>query len=347
MSPKSSEWKGDSVFFTESFSQQVGKKVTPGVSPRAESTTKTAYNVLSAARCDAVVGGNPKNGLGTSAPVTGNTTATIMAGINKSTENGGSRKLMKSRLYIAGALTLTLFSAGCATKKYVAKTVAPVEARVATAESKNTEQDTKLAAQGTQIEAVDRDLSRTKERLTDTDAKAVAAGTAAKQAADAAKAADAKAQTAQSTADTAKTTAQSGLHGLDQLGKNVDSTLKYKVAKSGVVLFALGQKTLDKDAKAALDDFSTGLPGDRYVIEIQGFTDKTGDVVSNEALSQGRAETVARYLAAQHNVPLRNITLLGVGVAAGEQKTRDERKQSRKVELKLLTPEVASVSAKN
>lgn len=254
---------------------------------------------------------------------------------------------MKSRMYIAGALALTVFSTGCATHKYVAKTIAPLEARVSTTEAKNTEQDTKLTAQGTQIEAVDRDLSRTKERLTDTDAKATAAGTAAKQAADAAKTADGKAQTAQATADSAKSTAQTSLQGLDTLGKNVDGTLKYKVAKSGVVLFAIGQKNLDKDAKAALDDFSTGLSGDRYVIEIQGFTDKTGDVVFNDALSQGRAENVARYLAAQHNVPLHNITMLGVGVASGDQKTREERKQSRKVELKLLTPEVASVSAKN
>ena len=253
---------------------------------------------------------------------------------------------MTSRIYIAGALALSLFSAGCATKKYVAKTIAPVEARVATTETKNTEQDTKLAAQGTQIEAVDRDLSRTKERLTDTDAKAVAAGAAAKQAADAAKVADTKAQTAQSSAETANSTAQSGLRGIDQLGKNVDSTLKYKVAKSGMVLFGLAQKALDKDAKAALDDFSTGLSGDRYVIEIQGFTDKTGDVASNESLSQGRAESVARYLAAQHNVPLHNITMLGVGVASGEQKTRDERKQSRKVELRLLVPEMANVASK-
>jgi outer membrane protein OmpA-like peptidoglycan-associated protein len=230
----------------------------------------------------------------------------------------------------------------------VAKTIAPVETRVTSTEAKNTEQDTKLAAEATQIEAVDRDLSRTKERLTDTDAKAVAAGNAARQANDAAMQANTKAQGAQSTADTANTTAQSGLQGIVVLSRNVDGTLKYKMAKSGVVLFALGQKTLDKDAKAALDDFSTATSGqDRFVIEVQGFTDKTGDVASNEVLSQGRAEAVARYLANEHNVPLHNITLLGSGVASGDQKTRDERKQSRRVEIRLLVPEVTTVTAKN
>jgi outer membrane protein OmpA-like peptidoglycan-associated protein len=255
---------------------------------------------------------------------------------------------MKSTLYVTGAVLLSLFSAGCATKKYVAKTIAPVEQRVTTAEAKNTEQDTKLAVQATQIEAVDRDLSRTKERLTDTDAKAVAAGNAARQANDAAMQANTKAQGAQSSADTANTTAQSSLQGIVVLSRNVDGTLKYKMTKSGVVLFALGQKTLDKDAKAALDEFSSAAGGqDRFVIEVQGFTDKTGDVASNEVLSQGRAEAVARYLANEHSIPLHNITLLGSGVAAGEQKTRDERKQSRKVEVRLLVPEVATVTARN
>jgi outer membrane protein OmpA-like peptidoglycan-associated protein len=255
---------------------------------------------------------------------------------------------MKSTLFIAGAVALSLFSAGCATKKYVAQTIAPVEQRVTTAETKNTEQDAKLAAQGTQIEAVDRDLSRTKERLTDADAKAVAAANAARQASDAARQADTKAQGAQSAADTANSTAQSSLQGIVVLGRNVDGTLKYKMAKSGVVLFALGQKTLDKEAKAALDEFSTAASGqDRFVIEVQGFTDKTGDVSSNEVLSQGRAEAVARYLANEHNIPLHNITLLGSGVASGDQKTREERKQSRKVEVRMLVPEVASVTAKN
>jgi len=252
---------------------------------------------------------------------------------------------MKSTIYIAAALALSFLSAGCATKKYVAKTIAPVEARVTTAEAKNTEQDQKLATQATQLEAVDRDLSRTKERLTDTDGKAVAAGNAARQANDAAMQADSKAQGAQRAADGAKVAAE---QGIDRLGHNVDGSLKFKTSKSGVVLFALGQKTLTADAKSALDDFAKSADGqDRFVIEVQGFADKTGDAAANDVLSQERAEAVARYLANQHSIPLHNITLLGSGVAAGEQKTREERKESRKVEFRLLLPEVASVVASN
>jgi len=255
---------------------------------------------------------------------------------------------MRSTLYVTAAVALSVFSAGCATKKYVAKTIAPVEQRVATTEAKNTEQDQKLTAQAGQIEGLDRDLSRTKERLTDTDSKAVAAGQAAQRANEAAAAADRKADGAQQSANTAQSSAMKVQTNVDTLGHNVDGLVKYKAASSGVVLFGLNQKTLNADAKTALDDFYKNAEGkDRFVIEVQGFTDKTGDRAMNEALSQDRAEAVARYLANEHNVPLHNITLLGSGVATGEQKTREERKQSRKVEVRLLVPEVESVTASN
>lgn len=253
---------------------------------------------------------------------------------------------MKTSIYLAAALAFSLVSAGCATKKYVAKTIAPVEQRVSSTEAKNTEQDQKITAQAGQLEAVDRDLSRTKERLTDTDAKATAAGAAARQANDAAAQAATSAQAAQQAADGAKVEAK---QGLDKLGDQVDGMVKFKMTKSGLVLFAVGQKTLDADAKSALDDFAKAADGQaRFVIEVQGFADKTGDAALNDLLSQERAEAVARYLANEHMIALRNLTLLGTGVASGEQKTREERKQSRKVEFRLLVPEVTSVtSARN
>ena len=48
------------------------------------------------------------------------------------------------------------------------------------------------------------------------------------------------------------------------------------------VLFSVGQANLTKDAKSQLDDFANGLSGfERYQIEIQGFTDKTGPATVN------------------------------------------------------------------
>lgn len=250
---------------------------------------------------------------------------------------------MKTTMFMAAGLVLSLAGTGCATKKYVAKTIAPVEQRVTSTEGKNTEQDQKLTAQSTQIEGIDKDLSRTKEKLADVDNKAGAAADAARMANEAAKTADTKAQGAQAAADGAQTTAQRGLQGLSVLSRNVEGMLKYKELTSGTVLFGVAKKTLDDKAKSALDDLAKQIAGaDRFVVEIQGYTDKTGDAAFNEALSQDRAESVARYLANEHKIPLRAINMLGTGIASGDQKTRDERAQARKVDVRIYVPATAS-----
>jgi outer membrane protein OmpA-like peptidoglycan-associated protein len=247
---------------------------------------------------------------------------------------------MKTTILTAGALAICLLGTGCATKKYVAQSIAPVEQRVATTEAKNTEQDQKLATNATQIESVDRDLSRTKERLSDTDAKATSAAAAAA-------AADAKAGMAGAAANAADSKADKGIETGTMAAKSVDTLRedvragKFKMLKNDTVLFAVNAKVLSDEAKAQLDGFAQSLTGlSRYVVEVQGFTDKTGPATYNDILSQERAEAVARYLANQHQVPLRNINLLGSGVSAGEQKTRQERAEGRKVDVRVFVPEI-------
>lgn len=248
---------------------------------------------------------------------------------------------MKKMMMIAGVAALSLMVTGCATKKYVAKTIAPVEAKVAATEAKNTEQDTKLAANAKDIEDVNRDLSRTKERLTDTDTKATAAGASAQQAGQ-------RADAAQTAANNARTFAETGVNQANQrtttLARGVDATLNLKMTKSAVVLFDLGKAKITDEGKAVLDEFAKQISGDRYVVEIQGFTDKTGTAARNDELSQQRAEAVARYLTVQGKVPVRNIDRLGSGYAnpVADDKTRDGRKQNRRVEVRLFTPEAAS-----
>jgi len=252
---------------------------------------------------------------------------------------------MKTTMWMTGALAISLFGTGCvATHKYVAKTVAPVEQRVSTTETKNTEQDQKLATNAQQIEATDRDLSRTKEKLNDTDAKVIAAGRAASEADSKAMAADAKAAAANSAATAADERAQKGIQttakSVDTLREDVRAG-KYKMTNQCTVLFGLNRKTLNDEGKAQIDTFANSLSGlSHYVVEIQGFTDKTGPAVYNDELSQERAEAVARYLANQHKVPLRSINMLGSGVAEGTQKTRDERSQVRKVDVRVYVPEI-------
>jgi len=251
-------------------------------------------------------------------------------------------------LLIAGGMVLTVFSAGCATKKYVAQTVAPVETHVTAVETKNdtknADQDKVIAGQGQQIQDLDRSLSQTKEKLTDTDAKAVSAGQAAQQANSAAMEANQAAGRAQQSADGARTFADQGLNRLE---RTMDAMNKYHMAKDATVLFAVGQYKLTDEAKKDLDDFAMQAQGlDRFVIEVQGFTDKTGTPAVNEELSQRRAEAVARYLNNEHKIPVRSIDTLGSGYAqpVADDKTRDGRKQNRRVEVRLFVPESTSAS---
>ena len=256
--------------------------------------------------------------------------------------------MMKAHLMMAGAIALSFMSAGCATKKYVAKTVAPVETHVKDVETKedakNADQDKMIAAQGQQLQEVNTDLSRTKERLTDTDAKAVAAGQQAQQANQAAQEANAAAGRAQQSADAARTFADQGINRLE---RTIDASNKFQMVKNATVLFATGQAKLTKEGKEQLDDFAKQAEGlQRYVIEVQGFTDKTGSATYNEQLSAQRADEVARYLANEHMIPVRAIAELGSGYAmpVGDDKTRDGRKQNRRVEVRLFVPETASAS---
>ncbi len=254
---------------------------------------------------------------------------------------------MKTTAKIATIAALSLLGTGCATKKYVAQTVAPIDARVTGTESKNTEQDKQIAEQGKNIEELDRSASRTREQLKDTDAKAVAAGEAAAKA-------DQKADGAWKAADGAKMLAQQGLDANTQLARTVDAMNKYQVLKTETVLFAVNQSTLTADAKSQLEGLAKSTEGlDRYIIEVQGFTDKTGSASINDRLSQQRAQEVARFLANEYKIPVRSIALLGEGYAqpVADDKTREGRKQNRRVEIRLYVPEAAtatkSVTAKS
>jgi len=247
---------------------------------------------------------------------------------------------MKLTAQLATIAALSLLGTGCATKKYVAQTVAPIDARVTTAETKNSDQDKQIAEHGKNIEELDRSTSRTREQLKDTDAKATAAGEAAAKA-------DQKADGAWKAADGAKMLAQQGLDANAQLARTVDAMNKYSVVKSETVRFKVNQANLSDDAKSQLQELAKSADGlDRYVIEVQGFTDKTGSTEINERLSQARAQEVARYLANEYKIPVRSISLLGSGYAlpVADDKTREGRKQNRRVEVRLFVPDATTAS---
>jgi OmpA-OmpF porin, OOP family len=230
---------------------------------------------------------------------------------------------------ILGAAAFMFVGTGCATKKHVRQVVAPVEARVGANEQKT-------ADHASAIGELENNVSRVDERAMDADRKAVAAGQAAAQAQQRADAAQGRADSAYGRADQANQLAESTRSRLGEVVENIDN---YKMVTTESILFGLNKYTLTKDAKAQLDAAVNNIKGAKnYVLEIQGFTDRTGTASTNLALSQRRADAVVRYLTLQHNIPLRKINVLGLGEddPNADNKTREGRKQARRVEIKVF-----------
>jgi outer membrane protein OmpA-like peptidoglycan-associated protein len=247
-----------------------------------------------------------------------------------------------------GALTiLSLASVGCATKKHVREAIAPVQNQVNQTQAqvgtlqKTTEENQKKTDQA--IGDLDRQVATADEKATDAGKKAAEAAAAAAQANSAAAAA---AQSAQA----ANTLAQQTGTKLDTTIQNLDN---YKLISTAPIYFKLGRSNLSKDEQAKLDDAIQKLSSMKgYVIEVEGFADRTGDVAYNRELSRKRADAVVHYLAVEHNVPLRSIRELGVGsdFPDANNKTRDDRKANRRVDVKIYMLDItgqaqASVAA--
>lgn len=114
----------------------------------------------------------------------------------------------------------------------------------------------------------------------------------------------------------------------------------YDVQNVVTVYFKVNSAVLSPEGKASLDEIAAQAVTMRgFLIEIAGFTDSTGSIEKNRALSQRRADSVVRYLTEQHDIPLRRlITPYGYGElkAVADNDTLEGRQQNRRVEVKLL-----------
>ncbi len=152
------------------------------------------------------------------------------------------------------------------------------------------------------------------------------------------------AKTAQDTADKAnvgvKETAESARNGIRVTNERISTLDDYEVKGSVTVNFTVGSAVLTKESKAELDKIAEEAGRQKgYVIEIAGFASSDGGATVNMRLSQRRADAVVQYLAQDHSVPLRRIVMpMGYGDKnpVADNKTRDGRKQNRRVEVKVL-----------
>ena len=83
------------------------------------------------------------------------------------------------------------------------------------------------------------------------------------------------------------------------------------------------------------------------MLEIQGFTDNKGTEDYNLVLSQKRSESVVRYLAEQHQIPLFRMFILGLGESKQieDNMTKAGREANRRVEINLLKSEDESLQS--
>lgn len=148
------------------------------------------------------------------------------------------------------------------------------------------------------------------------------------------------ANTAKGGARAAQQTADSAVAGVNATNDRISALDDYVPQTVLAVNFKVGSAVLSSESKAKLDELATkALNAKGYVVEVSGFTDASGSVDRNRALSQRRADTVIRYLIENHRIPLRRIvTPYGYGEsnAIAENNSRAGRAQNRRVEVKLL-----------
>jgi len=241
---------------------------------------------------------------------------------------------MKTQRMIGGAVALVVILAlavtGCATKKYVRETVAPVDKRVTEVEKKSADAVASLA------EKTQKDISRVEERAVTADSRAAEAGRAAQ-------AADARAAQAGQAAQSAQQLGRENQSKIGEVQRNLEGAVQnienYKVVSTEEVFFAFGKSSLTDEAKTKLDGVAQSVAKlNRPVIELEGWADTIGSVEGNLVLTRKRADSVQRYLV-EKGIPLRRIYMVGQGkVERKGRVTRQEREQMRKVIVRVLAP---------
>ncbi len=255
----------------------------------------------------------------------------------------GQMKQYDAGLFLATAViaSIGLLGSGCATKKYVRNTAAPVQAKVDQIGEQTTRHSQSIEETKTQVKEVDdratRGINAAQERASTADQHALAADQHAL-------AADKRAGDALNKANQASQSADQTMSRLREVVTNLDD---YRLQTSASVLFGFNQYALTKNAKQELDHLADALKSNkRYFIAVEGYTDKTGPAQYNEVLSRHRADSVVEYLVAQHEVPIYRIHTIGLGELKplDEGRGREADAKNRRVEVKVYSADHVTTS---
>jgi len=241
---------------------------------------------------------------------------------------------MKAFLATTCIVTGALLAGGCATKKYVRNTTAPIQAKVDQVGEQTTRNGQQIEDTRNQVKQVDEKaqsgISAAQERASAADQHAATADQHAGEAMN--KANQAATQVTQLGQQT-----QEALNTLRGVVSNIDD---FKLQTSVAVSFKFDRYALTDDGKGELDKLAGDVKSDkRFFIAVEGYTDKTGSKAYNEALSRRRADAVVQYLVAKHEIPIYRIHMIGLGNERplDEGNNREARAKNRRVEVKVFS----------
>lgn len=223
----------------------------------------------------------------------------------------------KTATVFVAALALT--TAGCATKKFVRNSMAPLEAG---------------------IHDLNRKTDRNARRIKEVDRRSE---TGIAEAEDQADKANEAAQTADQHAWVANQTAEKGLsqaHLATEVAENIDN---YAPSQKVTVLFGFNQATLTPTDKQKLEALVQQVKSlKHYALQVQGYTDTTGTKQYNLMLSKRRADAVVRYITLRGDIPLVKIYRMGYGedAPAHSNRTVRGRELNRRVTITVMVPQI-------
>jgi OOP family OmpA-OmpF porin len=244
---------------------------------------------------------------------------------------------MKAFLATTCIVTGALLAGGCATKKYVRNTAAPIQAKVDQVGEQTTQNTSQINDTRNQVRQVDEKaqsgIGAAQERASSADQHAQ---TADQHAGDAMNKANQAAQVGDQNTQ--------GLNSLRSVVANIDD---YKMQTAVSVPFKFDKYTLTADTKQDLDKLAGDVKADkRFFIAVEGYTDNVGSREYNEALSRRRADAVVEYLVSKHDIPIYRIHMIGLGKEKPVEEGRNQsaRAKNRRVEVKVFSADQVTAS---
>jgi outer membrane protein OmpA-like peptidoglycan-associated protein len=212
-----------------------------------------------------------------------------------------------------------------------------IESRVTPVETRVTTTETRVDGAETRLTAAEQNAQRLSGQLEELAAVANTARGGAKA--------------AQETADQALAAAKTASADIQATNDRISQIDNYEARQNITVNFRVNSAVLSAEAKKALDEIGAQAKNEKgYLIQVTGYASADGGKAINRTLSERRADAVRRYLAENHDIPLhRMINPFGYGELkpVAENKTREGRKQNRRVEVAILVNKGLTATAQS